>query len=268
MEDSSGVCKGSSPDIIAYTLQLIQNEPREFSYYTSMVHKLFELFPPIGDFGKPSSDSCRTCAVVGNSVNLKGSRYGALIDFQDVVIRMNAAPIKSYERDVGTKTTHRVMYPESAVDLDNSTHLVLFPFKINDLEWVIKAFTTGFYRRSYAPIKSKIKANKDLVMVVNPAFMKYVHDIWLEKKGNYPSTGFMALILALHICDEVHVFGYGADDDGNWSHYFEILKRKDFKTGPHPGKHEYALIQELAETKQSGFIKDGDISIKTGHSKK
>lgn len=37
------------------------------------------------------------------------------------------------------------MYPESAVDLDNSTHLVLVPFKIQDLEWLMKAFTTGFY---------------------------------------------------------------------------------------------------------------------------
>lgn len=40
-------------------------------------------------------------------------------------------------------------------------------------------------------------------MVVNPAFMKYVHEAWLGNKGRYPSTGFMALILALHICDKV-----------------------------------------------------------------
>uniref|UniRef100_A0A3B5L9I2 ST3 beta-galactoside alpha-2,3-sialyltransferase 1 n=1 Tax=Xiphophorus couchianus TaxID=32473 RepID=A0A3B5L9I2_9TELE len=197
----------------------------------------------------PSSDSCRTCAVVGNSANLKGSRYRSLIDYQDVVIRMNAAPTKNYESDVGTKTTHRVMYPESAVDLDNSTLLVLFPFKINDLQWVIKAITTGFYGRSYVPIKFKIKANKDLVMVVNTGFMRYVHEIWLKKKGDYPFTGFMALILALQICDEVSVFGYGADDDGNWSHYFETLKSKNFKTGPHPGKHEYAIIDEVAQNK-------------------
>ncbi|XP_008419578.1 CMP-N-acetylneuraminate-beta-galactosamide-alpha-2,3-sialyltransferase 1-like [Poecilia reticulata] len=227
----------------------LQHEQRDFNYYKSTVHKLFKLFPPVVDYGEPSSDSCRTCAVVGNSANLKGSHYGSLIDYQDVVMRMNTAPIKNYESDVGTKTTHRVMYPESAMDLDNSTHLVLFPFKINDLKWVIQAFTTGFYGRSYAPIKSKIKANKNLVMVVNPAFMRYVHEIWLKKKGDYPSTGFMALILALHICDEVSVFGYGADNDGNWSHYFETLKRKNFKTGPHPGKHEYALIHELAQNK-------------------
>lgn len=233
----------------------LQHERRNFSYYNSTVQKLFQIFPPFPDLKRPSKNNCRTCAVVGNSVNLKGSHYGPLIDFQDIIIRMNFAKIKGYENDVGTRTTHRVMYPESAVDLDNSTHLVLFPFKILDLEWVIKAVSTGFYGRSYAPMKSKIKANKDLVMVVNPAFMRYSHEIWLGKKGTYPSTGFMTLILALHICDEVHVFGYGADHDGNWSHYFEVLRNKKFRTGQHPGQHEYAIIKQLAKEKTVMFYK-------------
>lgn len=128
--------------------------------------KLFQIFLP-----RPDLQSCRSCSVVGNSVSLRRSNYGPLIDSQDVVkskcfiissssistmlifvcvffffciFRMNNAQIKSYESDVGTKTTHHVMYPESAVDLDNSTHLVLFPFKIQDLEWLIQAFSTGF----------------------------------------------------------------------------------------------------------------------------
>uniref|UniRef100_A0A3B4WNS0 CMP-N-acetylneuraminate-beta-galactosamide-alpha-2,3-sialyltransferase 1-like n=1 Tax=Seriola lalandi dorsalis TaxID=1841481 RepID=A0A3B4WNS0_SERLL len=202
-----------------------------------------------------SSDRCRTCAVVGNSGNLNGSRYGPLIDFHDVIIRMNTGRTKGYEADVGKRTTHHVMYPESAVDLDNTTHLVLVPFKIQDLEWLIKAFTTGFSGASYMPVKSHIKANKDLVMVVNPAFMRYVHDTWLEKKGRYPSTGFMALVLALHICDEVSVFGYGADKDGNWSHYFEILKNKHLRTGPHAGTHEYDVIQQLHKNQIIHFFK-------------
>ncbi|XP_015225641.1 PREDICTED: CMP-N-acetylneuraminate-beta-galactosamide-alpha-2,3-sialyltransferase 1-like [Cyprinodon variegatus] len=185
----------------------LQKEKHKFTYFKSTLDKLFKIISPIPDLIKPSPDKCRTCAVVGNSVNLKGSHYGPLIDFQDIVIRMNYAKIKGYEEDVGTRTTHHVMYPESAVDLDNSTHLVLFPFKVLDLQWVMKAITMGFYGRSYAPIKTKIKANKDLVMVLNPAFMRYVHEIWLKKKGNYPSTGFMAFIFALHICDEVCLLG-------------------------------------------------------------
>lgn len=44
------------------------------------------------------------------------------------------------------------------------------------------------------------------VMVLNPAFMKYVHQSWLESKGKYPSTGFMTLMAAIHFCDEVCFF--------------------------------------------------------------
>uniref|UniRef100_A0A3B4WZD0 CMP-N-acetylneuraminate-beta-galactosamide-alpha-2,3-sialyltransferase 1-like n=1 Tax=Seriola lalandi dorsalis TaxID=1841481 RepID=A0A3B4WZD0_SERLL len=118
-------------------------EKRNFIYYSATVDNLFKTFPATPDV-EASSDRCRTCAVVGNSGNLNGSRYGPLIDFHDVIIRMNTGRTKGYEADVGKRTTHHVMYPESAVDLDNTTHLVLVPFKIQDLEWLIKAFTTGF----------------------------------------------------------------------------------------------------------------------------
>ncbi|XP_027892577.1 CMP-N-acetylneuraminate-beta-galactosamide-alpha-2,3-sialyltransferase 1-like [Xiphophorus couchianus] len=223
----------------------VQKEQGNLSYFEETVNKLFEIFPPIPDLGKPKFNLCSTCAVVGNSLNLKGSNYGPLIDSKDIIMRMNFAPTKGYEEDVGTKTTHHVMYPESAVDLDNSTHLVLLPFKILDLEWLIRAFTTGFHGRSYAPIKSRIQANKNLVIVISPAFMKDVHQILLKEKGSYPSTGFLTVVLALHICDEISVFGYGADRNGQWSHYFETLKDKSFKTGKHPGQQEYKILQKL-----------------------
>ncbi|KAM9385164.1 CMP-N-acetylneuraminate-beta-galactosamide-alpha-2,3-sialyltransferase 1-like [Pholidichthys leucotaenia] len=230
--------------------KILQAEHRSFSTYKTTVDRLFQMFSPSPDVVKFSKDHYRTCAVVGNSGNLKGSHYGPLINSHDVVIRMNTARVKGYEEDVGNRTTHHFMYPESAVDLDSTTHLVLVPFKIQDLEWLMKALTTGFTGKSYMPVKSRIKANKDLVMVVNPAFMKYVHEIWLSKMGRYPSTGFMALVLAMHICDKVSVFGYGADSDGNWSHYWEKLVNKHLKTGVHPGNHEHDIIEQLAKKQQ------------------
>lgn len=231
----------------------LQGERKSLSTYSKTVEGLFQVFPSRPQIEEPSPFRCRTCAVVGNSGNLKGSHYGPLINFHDVVIRMNTGRIKGYEDDVGNKTTHRIMYPESAVNLDNTTHLLLFPFKIQDLLWVTKALTTGFRGTSYMPVKSKIQANKNLVMVINPAFMKYVHETWLKRKGRYPSTGFMALVMALHICDEVDVYGYGADKDGNWSHYWEKLYNKKLRTGVHPGNNEYEIILELAKQQKIRF---------------
>ncbi|XP_042362251.1 CMP-N-acetylneuraminate-beta-galactosamide-alpha-2,3-sialyltransferase 1-like [Plectropomus leopardus] len=229
----------------------LQSEGRSFIFYKTTVENLFRIFPPKPDVVEASPDRCRTCAVVGNSGNLKGSHYGPLIDYHDTVIRINHGRTKGYETDVGTKTTHHVMYPESAITLDNTTHLVLFPFKINDLLWLLNKFKPGDKNAA----NSQGIANKDLVMILNPAFMKYVHELWLEKKGRYPSTGFMALAFSLQICDEVGVFGFGADSDGNWSHYFEILRNKKLRTGPHAGMHEYEVIQQLYHEKRIRFFK-------------
>lgn len=38
-----------------------------------------------------------------------------IIDEHEVVIRINKAPTVGFEKDVGSKTTHRFMYPESTL---------------------------------------------------------------------------------------------------------------------------------------------------------
>lgn len=228
----------------------IQYERRDLAYFHTIVDKLFRIFPPVPQVTEAHPDRCRTCAVVGNSGNLKGSHYGRLIDFHDIVIRMNHAPTKGYEEDVGAKTTHHVMYPESAVNVANTTRLVLFPFKIKDLEWLLNTFKTD----ENGHISQK-RANKDLVMIINPAFMKYSHLEWLHKKGRYPSTGFMTLILSMQMCDEISLFGFGADSDGNWDHYFEILRNKRLRTGPHPGNEEWKVIESLVQNQKIVFFR-------------
>lgn len=125
----------------------LQTESRSFGVYETTVANFFKIFPRNSDVIQPKPDHCRTCAVVGNSGNLRRSHYGPLIDLHEVVIRMNTGITRGFEKDVGNKTTHRVMYPESAVDVDDNTHFVLFPFKIQDFEWLINASTTGFTGR-------------------------------------------------------------------------------------------------------------------------
>uniref|UniRef100_A0A3Q3AI21 CMP-N-acetylneuraminate-beta-galactosamide-alpha-2,3-sialyltransferase 1 n=1 Tax=Kryptolebias marmoratus TaxID=37003 RepID=A0A3Q3AI21_KRYMA len=231
----------------------IQRERGNYSTYKAAVKELFEIFPAEPDYEKPSSDRCRTCSVVGNSANLLKSHYGPLIDSQDIVIRINYGKVKGYEEDVGSKTTHRVMYPESASRLDNTTHLVLFAFKIKDLQWLKKAFLTGFFGRSSSLPLLFSSSSQQHSSYTPPS--DHAHVVWLKKKGYYPSTGFMTLILALHMCDEVHVFGFGADSDGNWSHYFEVLRNKKLKTGNHPGQQEFAVLEELANQKTIKFYR-------------
>lgn len=43
---------------------------------------------------------------------------------------------------------------------------------------------------------------------------------------------------------QVRVFGFGANQQGDWDHYFEKIRRS-FKTGQHGGSFEYDTIKEL-----------------------
>ncbi|XP_070996270.1 CMP-N-acetylneuraminate-beta-galactosamide-alpha-2,3-sialyltransferase 1-like isoform X2 [Oncorhynchus clarkii lewisi] len=222
-------------------------DPANFS---EVVEKLFQVIPDNDKLYKDAGpERCRTCAVVGNSGNLKGSRYGPLIDSSDVIIRMNMAPTSGFEEDVGSRTTHHVMYPESAIDLENTTILLLIPFKTLDLQWITSALTTGSIKETYVPVRSRIKANKNKVLIYNPAFFKYVYDTWLENHGHYPSTGFLSLLFAMHICDKVSVYGFGADRYGNWHHYWDNnYHGGEFrKTGVHDGDHENNVTLLLAD---------------------
>ncbi|XP_030319120.1 CMP-N-acetylneuraminate-beta-galactosamide-alpha-2,3-sialyltransferase 2 isoform X2 [Calypte anna] len=185
------------PDVVRWWMTL-QGRPRGLQLQ-AIIQQLFTVLPaPNNSSWEPSG--CRTCAVVGNSGKLQGSGHGLWIDTHDWVLRMNRAKITGFELDVGRKTTHHFMYPESAVNLRPGVHLVLVPFKPLDLQWVTSAFSTGKLTHTYVRVKQFIRADRNKVLILSPAFLKYIHDNWTQRHGRYPSTGFTALLFALHTC--------------------------------------------------------------------
>ncbi|TDH14361.1 hypothetical protein EPR50_G00035340 [Perca flavescens] len=244
------------PEALRWWLSL-QRSGNDHTLKEVMLDMFKVISPPTVDFRPPSS-RCRSCAVVGNSGNLLGSESGNLINSHDYVIRMNKAVTRGFEKDVGNQTTHHFLYPESAVDVDHGVSLVLLPFKLRDLEWLTSALSTGQVKMTYMRVKDRVQADKDKVLVVNPVFFKYVHDRWTEGHGRYPSTGMLAIIFALHTCDQVSVFGYGGDQQGNWHHYWEENRYAGAfrKTGVHSAEFETQIIHQLA--------KEGKISLHLG----
>ncbi|XP_008318791.1 ST3 beta-galactoside alpha-2,3-sialyltransferase 8 [Cynoglossus semilaevis] len=234
------------PDALKWWLGL-QHSNRELTLEKVMSDMFKVISPPSEDF-KPFLSRCRTCAVVGNSGNLQKSGYGNLIDTHNLVIRMNKAVTRGFEHDVGNRTTHHFQYPESALDVGPGVSLVLLPFKLRDLEWLTSALSTGEIKMTYMRVKERVVADQDKVLVINPVFLKYVHDRWTEYHGRYPSTGMLAIIFALHTCDQVSVFGYGADKLGNWHHYWEENRHAGAfrKTGVHNADFETEIIHQLA----------------------
>ena len=64
----------------------------------------------------------RTCAIVGNSGTILGTRSGAAIDANEIVIRINYAPTKGYEADVGSKTSYDLLNKENTMKLATGEH--------------------------------------------------------------------------------------------------------------------------------------------------
>lgn len=241
--------KNAFLDEDTYTWWLTLQREKQPHDLNDTLKELFRVVPHnVDPLLEKKAGGCRRCAVVGNSGNLRESWYGPHIDSHDFVLRMNKAPTAGFEADVGSKTTHHFVYPESFRELAENVSMVLVPFKTLDLEWVVSATTTGTISHTYIPVPSKIKVRKDQILIYHPAFIKYVFDSWLQGHGRYPSTGILSVIFSLHVCDEVDLYGFGADSRGNWHHYWENNPSAGAfrKTGVHDGDFESNVTTTLA----------------------
>ncbi|XP_075792401.1 alpha-N-acetylgalactosaminide alpha-2,6-sialyltransferase 3 isoform X7 [Pelodiscus sinensis] len=151
---------------------------------------------------EPLQLDCDLCAIVSNSGQMAGQKVGIEIDQSSCVWRMNNAPTKGYEEDVGKKTTIRVVShtsvplllknPEYFFKEANITIYVIWgPFRnmrkdgngivYNMLKKTVdsypeaKIYVTTEKRMSYCDGVFKEETGKDRASTSDPAFQyKYV----------------------------------------------------------------------------------------------
>lgn len=190
-----------------------------------------------------------SCAVVGNSGNLRASGYGEKIDAHSLVFRMNNAPVRSYEADVGSRTTHHVM--SSHVDWRNGyakdTVSILIMDDTHNFQRLPYADKEGYTRKmqqvlywlagKYTPEKAPAAASPFLthtayfqapggIKLMSPDFIRYIRHNWfrVEESQDFkmPSIGFKTIVLAFHLCDSVDLFGFGINQKTQqWDHYYD-----------------------------------------------
>nr|XP_015222369.1 PREDICTED: alpha-N-acetylgalactosaminide alpha-2,6-sialyltransferase 6 isoform X1 [Lepisosteus oculatus] len=160
---------------------------------------------------------CRHCALVTSSSHLLGSNVGNEIDQADCVIRMNDAPTTGFERDVGNHSTVRVVAHSSVYRvirrpsefLNKTLDPVLIfwgpPSKIGKeakgtLFRLIQRVSMAFTNLS--------------AFIIAPKRMRQFDDLFhketgrdREKSRSWLSTGWFTMVIAIEMCDSVHVYG-------------------------------------------------------------
>jgi hypothetical protein len=183
-----------------------------------------------------------SCSVVGNSGNLLGSGYGEKIDANDWVIRVNEAPTEGYEGDVGKKTTlHFIQVYSSQNILESGRKLR------SDIDTLFVIFNAEQKRWLDEHRKSTLAAiPNDKLRILHPAFFHSVDRGWLA--GSSPSTGLLAVALAMRHCKKVEVFGFGANANGHWDHYFKPMEARPVTA--HSADRESDIRYCLAKSKR------------------
>nr|XP_015192887.1 PREDICTED: CMP-N-acetylneuraminate-beta-galactosamide-alpha-2,3-sialyltransferase 4 isoform X1 [Lepisosteus oculatus] len=213
---------------------------------------LLKVLAVIASYEMPQSIEsldCRRCVVVGNGFSIKNTSLGGTINKYDVVIRVNDAPVRGYEADVGNKTTMRFFYPESAsvnpyIHNDPDTVMVLVPFKQQDLRWMKeilydeKRVRKGFWK----PPPQIWQAKTSQIRILDPFFLHETETRLLNltvnvnpksrEKLTQPTTGILAIFVALNYCDVVHVAGFGypkVSEQKHPIHYYGYDTMKSMK---------------------------------------
>lgn len=172
-----------------------------------------------------------SCAIVGSSRNLLNGNLGTIIDKHDVVIRINRAPTEGYESDVGSKTSIRFQnqFREAFIPSERVPAIVAYCYSnSNDCLWL-----KDFLRSS---IDSE---DTQSISLIHPVFLKHINQIMPK-----PSTGLIAIITAIHLCESVNVFGFGANKKGEWDYYYDsklTSKSKNY----HFAKREKNILEAL-----------------------
>nr|XP_055026543.1 ST3 beta-galactoside alpha-2,3-sialyltransferase 7 isoform X2 [Misgurnus anguillicaudatus] len=197
--------------------------------------------------GLPSgSETCKRCVVVGSGGILHGKNLGPHIDQYDIIIRMNNAPVFGFERDAGSRTTIRLIYPEGAPSLSQE-------YKNTEMSWWSKLW---FWR----DVIDSIPLQPENFRILNPEITyrtgQVLQNYAEQQRKMVPTLGIIATVLAMQVCDEVSLAGFGYDmqHPGALLHYYGSMRMDSMKTQVvHDVSAETILLRELVK---AGAIHD------------
>mmetsp|Transcript_10678 Transcript_10678/g.25334 ORF Transcript_10678/g.25334 Transcript_10678/m.25334 type:complete len:468 (+) Transcript_10678:174-1577(+) len=216
------------------------------------------------------------CAAVGSGGNLHGSALGRRIDRHGKVLRVNEAPIAGFERDVGRRTDVRLVNnlwtekysggPSPSRPLEPNVTLVS---SRAGRDAFVKLGTWLGRRRP--DVKLRLLSSRVVTAVrqeilipwrvlLNESGIDELEAAVLEGRDT-PSSGLVAVIMLLQVCDKVTVYGFSGMNDGSRYHYYKTARRYQNRT--HSFTAERALLRALDRDGHLVFVDGNSDEIHT-----
>ncbi|XP_062506392.1 uncharacterized protein LOC134182965 [Corticium candelabrum] len=197
----------------------------------------------------------KSCALVGSSSLLLNRSYGSDIDSRDLVVRINDAPIRGYEKYVGSRIAD-VIFTSAGRAMSRCPRTVNNR-TVNNRTLIVRCW----HRYNRAGVKDCKKRFSLPVYSISPYLTSFTKDVLKEyklkrfkdKRYSAPTSGVYATVFCLNFCRELHLYGFGYTKGQAYSYYSNLKPggktRHDFRT-------ERFLIHDISNGNATQKLED------------
>lgn len=255
---------------LRHTLPLVLTAADATALQDKGFSEFFTRTLPHGEGAGLSPGTYATCAVVSNAPSLRlrdfGTDIAAEIDASDGVFRINLAPVKGFEKWVGSRTTHRILNTHKGV---RTSSIAKEEYKHPDRTVIIR--DAVYFRKQTANLSESWNTRQlgnrlgmlddyrnlrrsfgaARIFLNHPVFtelsLRHMHMGLHGGRDQSLSSGAQAVLLAMTLCDRVTSFEVASSDPLSRKHKYYYNTEK---AGPynwwHPFEEESGLLRMLA----------------------